>query len=157
MARKNSGKPWLHGASGWWCTTVGGKRKKLDKDYRVACRKLKALLSQKKRELSGAQDWLDTGFALLADEYLTDSKARKEAATYESRRYRLLRALRIQGTTVRVGELRRFHLAKLEQELANADYSPTTIKDTIAEVQGALNWFLLIIPPRRPNWRSAGR
>ena len=42
MARKSSGKPWLHGASGWWCATIGGKRKKLDKDYKVACRKLKA-------------------------------------------------------------------------------------------------------------------
>lgn len=140
MARKNSQKPWLHGASGWWCTTLGGRRKKLHRDYRVACRKLKALISQKKRELSGGHDWLDSAFAVLADEYLTDCKARKKASTYVSRRYRLLRALRTLGTKLRVGELRRLHLAKLEQELANADYSPTTIKDTIAEVQGALNW-----------------
>lgn len=140
MARKSSGKPWLHGASGWWCTTLDGRRKKLDKDYRVACRKLKALVSQRKRESAGAHDWLDIAFAELADEYLSDSKARKKAATYESRRYRLLRALRILGTSVRVGALRKFHLAKMERELVEADYSPTTIKDTIAEVQGVLNW-----------------
>ncbi len=115
MARKHSGKPWLHGASGWWCTTVDGKRKKLDKDYRVACRKLKALSVQQKRELAG-HDRLDVRLAELADEYLADSKARKKPATYESRRYRLLRALRILGTTVRVGELRKFHLAKIERE-----------------------------------------
>ncbi len=113
MARKNSGKPWLHGASGWWCTTVAGKRRKLDKDYRAACWKLKSLLSKQKRGGLGTHDWLDVSFAALADEYLTDSKARKKPTTYESRRYRLLRALRSLGTTVRVGDLRRFHLAKL--------------------------------------------
>jgi len=53
MARKPSDKPWLHGASGYWCATVNGKRRKLDKDYRVACRKLKALGSKKKREQAG--------------------------------------------------------------------------------------------------------
>ena len=80
MARKHSGKPWLHGASGWWCTTVDGKRKKLDKDYRVACRKLKALRSQQKREQAGGHDWLDVRFAELADEYLADSLGQKEAS-----------------------------------------------------------------------------
>lgn len=140
MARKPSGKPWLHGASGWWCTTIAGKRKKLDKDYRAACRKLKSLLNHQKRGLLGTQDWLEVSFAELADEYLSDSKARKKPATYQSRRYRLLRALRSLGTTVRVGDLRRFHLAKLEQELASKNYSPTTINDIIAAVQGALNW-----------------
>ena len=118
MARKLSGKPWLHGASGWWCTTVDGKRRKLDKDYRVACRKLKALRSEQKREEAGGHDRLDVRFAVLADEYLADSLARKKPATYESRRYRLLRAFRILGTAVRVGELRKFHLAKIERELA---------------------------------------
>ncbi len=140
MARKHSGTPWLHGASGWWCTTIDGKRKKLDKDYRVACRKLKALLSQRKREHAGGRDWLDIGFSELADQYLSDSKARKKPGTYQSRRYRLLRSLKILGTELRVGELRRFHLAKLEGELAGADYSPTTINDTISEVQAVLNW-----------------
>lgn len=140
MARRHSGKPWLHGASGWWCTTVDGKRRKLDKDYRVACRKFKALRSEKKRKQAGGHDWLDVRFAELADEYLADSKARKKAATYESRRYRLLRALRILGTSIRIGELRKLHLAKIEQELVKRDYSPTTIKDTIAEVQAVLNW-----------------
>lgn len=140
MARKHSGKPWLHGASGWWCTTVDGKRKKLDKDYRVACRKLKALQSEKKRKEAGAHDWLDMRYSELADAYLEDSEARKKPATYKSRRYRLLRALRVLGTSVRVGELRKFHLGKLERELVRSEYSPTTIKDTIAEVQAVLNW-----------------
>jgi hypothetical protein len=38
MARKASDKPWFHNASGWWCATLNGKRKKLDKDFVVACR-----------------------------------------------------------------------------------------------------------------------
>ena len=39
-----------------------------------------------------------------------------------------------------MGELRKFHLAKIERELSAKRYSPTTIKDTIAGVQGVLNW-----------------
>ena len=138
MARKNSGRPWLHGASGWWCTTVAGKRKKLDKDYRVACRKLKALATQQKRQRAGGSDWLDAPFSELADQFLADTKARKRPATYTSRRYRLLRALRILGTKVRIGELRKLHLARIERELSGGEYSPTTVKDTIAEVQAAV-------------------
>ena len=140
MARKSSGRPWLHGASGWWCTTVNKKRKKLDKDYRVACRKLKALRTQQKREEAGDREWLGAPFAVLADEYLADTKACKKPPTYVSRRHRLLGALRILGVTIRVGELRKFHLAKIEQEMSAKDYSPTTIKDTISVVQGAFNW-----------------
>jgi hypothetical protein len=36
MARKASDKPWLHNASGWWCATLNGKRKKLDKNFVAA-------------------------------------------------------------------------------------------------------------------------
>lgn len=140
MARRSSGRPWLHGASGWWCTTLNKKRKKLDKDYRVACRKLKALRTQQQREAAGGREWLGAPFAVLADEYQADIKARKPAVTSRSVRYRLLRALRILGTKLRVGELRKFHLTKIERELSAKDYSPTTIKDTIATVQGVFNW-----------------
>ena len=78
MARKSSGKPWLHGASGWWCATIGGKRKKLDKDYKVACRKLKARLTQAKRGDASGREWLDATFSELADEYLDHIKATKK-------------------------------------------------------------------------------
>jgi hypothetical protein len=82
MARKHSGKPWFHGASGWWCTTVNGKRKKLDRDYRVACRKLKALRCQQKREQVSGYDWLDAPFAQLCDDFLDDVKARRAEVTF---------------------------------------------------------------------------
>ena len=75
MARKSSGRPWPHGASGWWCTTLNGKRKKLDKDYRVACRKLKELRARQKREEAGDREWLGGSFAILADEYQADINA----------------------------------------------------------------------------------
>ena len=140
MPRKSTGKPWFHGASGWWCATVLGKRKKLDKDYRVACRKLKALQALAKRGEYGNRDWLNTSFSVLADEYLADVQARKKPETYRAMRYRLLRAIRILGVSVRLGELRKFHLAKIDQELHKSAYSPSTIKDTIAAVQGTLNW-----------------
>ena len=67
-------------------------------------------------------------------------KARKPASTYRSFRYKILRALRILGTILRVGEMRKFHLSKLEQALYTEEYSPTTIRDTIAMVQQVLNW-----------------
>lgn len=140
MARKPSGKPWLHGASGWWCATIGGKRKRLHKDYRAACRKLKALQTASKRGGLGERDWLDAPFSVLADEYLANVQAGKKPATYRSLRYRLLRAIRILGVSLLVGELRKFHLAKIDQELQSSGYSPTAVRDTIATVQGVFNW-----------------
>jgi integrase len=157
MARKSSDKPWLHGASGWWCTTIGGKRKKLDRDYKAACRKLKALRVQAKKGLVGNRDWWDAPFSQLADEYLDDIKARKKPTTYRAFRYGILRALKIMGTAVRVAELRKFHLAKIEQHMRKDDYSPTTIKDTITTVQGVLNWaveYELIDTTPLPRYRK---
>ena len=37
-------------------------------------------------------------------------------------------------------EFRKFHLARIEQEMAKGEYSPTTIKDTITTVQQVFNW-----------------
>ncbi len=140
MARKSSGKPWLHGASGWWCATISGKRKKLDKDYKVACRKLKARLTQAKKGDASAREWLDATFGELSDEYLEHIKATKKPASYRAFRYGILRALRIWGTRLRVCEVRKFHLSKIEQEMSKGEYSPTTIKDTITTVQQVFNW-----------------
>ena len=67
-------------------------------------------------------------FSVLADEYMADIKARKKPATYIAVRYSLLRALKILGSTLRVGEIRKLHLAKIEQSLTRAKYSSTTIK-----------------------------
>ena len=140
MARKPSDKPWLQGATGWWCATISGKRVYLDKDQKVACRKLKSLRRKAKHPQPANRDWLDAPFSELADEFLDDVKARKPAATYRNFRYCTLRALRVLGTTLRVGEMRKFHLAKLEQVLVKEEYSPTTIRDTIAMAQQVLNW-----------------
>ena len=76
----------------------------------------------------------------LADEYMADIQARKKPNTYRTVRFRLLRALRILGTTLRVGEVKKLHLAKIEQETAKAKLSPTTIRDTISSVQSVFNW-----------------
>ena len=140
MARKPNDKPWFHGASGWWCATIGGRRKKLDKDLKVACRKLKSLRRKAKHPQLANRDWLDAPFSELADEFLDDVKARRAATTYRSFRYKTLRALRILGTTLRVGEMRKLHLSKLEQAMVKEEYSPTTTRDTIAMVQQILNW-----------------
>ncbi len=49
MGRKPSDKPWLHTPSGYWCATVSGGREYLDRDYNVACRKLKPLRRKAKQ------------------------------------------------------------------------------------------------------------
>jgi hypothetical protein len=90
--------------------------------------------------LAGGREWLDQPFSVLADEYMADLKARKKPATYICVRYCLLRALRIFGSTLRVGELRKLHLAKIEQSMTKAEYSSTTTKHTIAAVQGVFHW-----------------
>lgn len=43
------------------------------------------------------------------------------------------------GTNLRVGDLRKLHLAKIEQEMAEG-FSPATVRDTIAAVQMTFNW-----------------
>ncbi len=141
MGRPRSKKPWHHAPSGYWCCTVNGKREYLDRDYKLACRKLNELRSKVKREEAGGKEWLDAPFAELVDEYLTDIKARRKSTTYVSARYRLLRALEVLGTKVRVGEVRKSHLAKIEANLTSSgSYSPTTIKDTLVIVSGVFNW-----------------
>ena len=139
MARKASEKPWFHSSSGFWCATVNGKREYLDKDYGCACRKLRQLKQDAKRQQAGVRDWLNEPFAVLADEYLADIKARRKQSTYVSCKARLLRALKILGTRLCVGELRKLHLAKIERKMIGK-YSSTTIKDTLVIVSGVLNW-----------------
>ncbi|MCA9214756.1 MAG: site-specific integrase [Planctomycetales bacterium] len=139
MARPKSDKPWFHKQSGYWCATLSGKRTYLDRDYRVAAKKLIALRAKEKRENAGGTEWLDVPFATLAGEYLTDIKKRRKPNTYRANRYRLLRALKILGTSLRVGEVKKFHLGKIEQELT-ATHSPTTVADTITAVQSVFNF-----------------
>ena len=137
MPRKPSDKPWPHTPSGYWCATVNGRREYLDKDYKAACRKLKALRSQAKREATGGREWLDATFA---DEFLADRKHHWKPDTYDVNRARLLSALRILGTCLRVVEFRKFHLAKIEREFRAKEYSPSTIRGTLTVVQGVFNW-----------------
>ncbi len=165
MARNSkiriSEKPWLHGASAWWCATVGGKRRKLDRDYKAACRKLKALQVQAKKGLVDNREWWDAPFSELADKYLDIIQVQKKPATYHNFRFAILRALTILGPTIRVNQLTAGHLEEIEialkkggegskesgvglkkgrSGLKKGGYSPTTIKNTIATVQGVLNW-----------------
>jgi integrase len=140
MARKPSDKPWLQGATGWWCATVAGKRVYLDKDYTAACRKLKSRRARAKKGVVEDRDWLDATFSELADEYLDHIKATKKPNSYSAFRYGILRALKILGPRLRVCEMRKFHMAKIHQAMAKAEYTTTTIKDTITTLRQVLNW-----------------
>lgn len=117
MPRKQSPEPWHHKSSGYWCATIAGKRTYLDLDYKIACRKLLELRAKEKREEAGGTEWLDAPFANLANEFLADLQKRRKPATYKANRYRLLRALKTLGTSLRVGEVRKLHVAKIEQEM----------------------------------------
>lgn len=161
MARRSSGKPWLHANSGYWCSTLDGERVYLDKDYRVACRKLKQRVADARRAEQGAGlDWLEAPIAELADEFLDHIQATKKPSTHESYRYRLLKALKIVGPRTRVVELGKLHLARIEARM-NKRYSPTTIKDTIATLQAVFSWAqkhdLLIDNPLAGYQKPAGR
>ena len=139
MSRQKATKPWHHQSSGYWCTTIAGKRHYLDRDYKIARRKLRELRAKEKREAAGVTEWLDEYFATLVHEYLTDLKERRKPSTYRGNRYRLLRCLKILGTDLRVGQIKKLHLVKIEQAMTG-NYSPTTIADTITCVQGVFNW-----------------
>lgn len=139
MPRRPADKPWLHKASQTWCITLDGKRQYLDRDYKVACRKLRKLRAEQERARQGGREWLDALFADLADEFLTDVKARRAAGTYRNYREQLLRAMKAFGTNLRVGDVRKLHLAKIEQVMAEG-FSPATVRDTIAAVQMTFNW-----------------
>lgn len=140
MARKPSEKPWLQGATSWWCATISGKRVYLDKDYTAACRKLKSLRARAKQEVVENRDWLNATFSDLADEYLDHIKDTKKTNSYRAFRFGILRGLKILGCSVRVCELRRLHMAKIHREMKKAGYSDTTIKDTITTFRQVLNW-----------------
>jgi site-specific recombinase XerD len=112
----------------------------LDKDYTAACRKLKSLRKQAKKGVIENRDWLNATFSELADEYLDHIEATKTPNSYLAFRYGILRALKILGPRLRVCEMRKFHIAKIHQVLAKAEYSPTTIKDTITTLRQVLNW-----------------
>ena len=81
-----------------------------------------------------------TSFAELANEHLSDRKYHWKPDTYDVNRARLLSALRILGTRLRVVEFRKFHLAKIEREFRAKEYSPSTIRGTLTVVQGVFNW-----------------
>jgi integrase len=140
MARRSTGKPWLHEKSGYWCTSVDRKRVYLDKDYKVACRKLRQLKADRKKSEQGAStEWLAAPIADLADEFLDDILARKKANTHTGYRYRLLIALKIIGPTTRVANIGKLQLIKIEQKMTG-HYSPSTIRDTIAVLQSVYGW-----------------
>ncbi len=141
MPRRPADKPWLHKASQMWCITLDGKRQYLDRDYKVACRKLRKLRADQERTRQGGREWLDAPFADLADEFLSDVKTRRAAGTYRNYREQLLRAMRAFGTNLRVGDIRKLHLAKIEQAMADG-FSSSTVRDTIAAVQMTFNWAL---------------
>lgn len=140
MPRKASTEPWLQNATGWWCATIGGKRVYLAKELPLARRKLKILLTRKRQESDFEREWLDAPFCELADLFLEKIKVHRKPATYTAYRYDLLRALRVLGKKVRVGNLRKSHLEDIETALTKQGRSPTTIHSTITTVQGVLGW-----------------
>jgi hypothetical protein len=75
----------------------------------------------------------------LADEFLDDAKARKEPRTYGGFKEMLTLAQKRLGTHLRVGEFKKFHLAKPEGALARA-CSPTTALKALHAVQRVFNW-----------------
>jgi hypothetical protein len=135
-------KPWFHSSSGFWCAQISGKRHYLDRDPGVALRKLKMLLQEIKRRDGFRREWLDAYFSDLADEFLDDVKARKKPATYRGYHEMLELAQKHLGTHLRVSELGKLHLTKLEGALTSG-YSPTTVFKAPHAVQRVFSWAVL--------------
>jgi integrase len=131
-------KPWFHAPTGFWCAQIAGRRHYLDRDPAVAQRKLNKLLQEQRRGDGVHREWLDAHFSDLADAFLDDVKLRKHPATYRSYQEMLELAQKHLGTGLRVGEVRKFHLTRLEQALQG--YSPTTVFKALQAVQRAFNW-----------------
>ena len=93
--------------------------------------------------------------------YVDVIKDKKKSATYHNFRYAILRALTVLGPRIRTSQLTAGHLEEIERALIKGGeatkknglslkdgrrglkkggYSPTTIKNTIATVQGVLYW-----------------
>jgi integrase len=138
-ARPQPRKPWFHAPSGFWCAQIAGKRHYLDRDPVVAQRKLKELLQDQKRGDANHRAWLDAPFCDLADEFLEDVKARRARATYSSYQEMLELAMRHLGTGLRVGDVHKFHLTKVEQAL-HGSYSSTTVFKCLHAVQRVFAW-----------------
>lgn len=140
MARPQSTKPWFHTASGFWCVTRGGKRVYLDRDRTKAQRRLNQLLADERQPDTSARAWLEQPFNVLADEFLEDVQCRRSGRTYADYQWTLERALLGLPAGVLVGDVRKLHLAKIEQVLTAKGDSCTTIFKCLHAVQRVFNW-----------------
>ena len=139
MSNREPFEPWFHQASGFWCKKVRQKVHYLARNYKTAKKRLRQLLEAKEAGDPLACQWLAAPFATLADEFLNDIQALRAAGTYRNNREQLLRALQIIGPAIRVGEIRRFHLRKIERAMVGK-YSAATVRDTLSSVQHVFNW-----------------
>jgi len=119
----------------------------LDRDYKVAKRKLARILRDRERANAGHRDWLDATFAELFDEFLDSKEARPEV--YRDYKYRLSRALKILGLDLRVGAVNEGHLDDVRDGMAagkyrkdGKPYSWSTIRDSLSSVQSVFRWAL---------------
>ena len=74
---KDAFEPWFHEASGFWCKKVKRKLHYLAKVYQTAKRRLRIILESKETDSVLANDWFAAFFSVLANEYLSDVKARR--------------------------------------------------------------------------------
>jgi len=126
MARRSTGKPWLHEKSSYWCTSVDRKRVYLDKDYKVASRKLRQLKADLKRSEQGASnEWLNAPIADLADEFLDDEAIRNH----------------VEG---KFGQAkRRFGLGRIMAKLASTSAAQISLSFLVMNLEESLRRFFL--------------
>ena len=94
------------------------KTQSLRRVCRTAKQKLAGLLSERDEESFLNRDWTKTRFIVFAIEYLADVKARRTPATFRKYRELICRALKIRGTSILVGDLRRIYLSNFEHKMA---------------------------------------
>ena len=138
-----------------WYVVLDGKHVPLGPDREKAFEQYHSLMASRGRTesipvIEGSIE--EVPFAILAAKYLESLKLRSTKAGYTGMRFRIIRALKILGTSLRVSELRKHHLSDLRDTMTRLGapprkkdgprlpYSPTTIKDTLAAVQAVTAW-----------------
>lgn len=145
MPRKPSATPSWHKASQQYCCFVCRETKYLGKDLEAATIQMRQMLlaaaqKQPNKPVVTQSEVHGMALAELFVMYIQDVEGKRKANTIRSVRERLVRATKTIDPETPVGQIRKFHLSTLESAMMKEEYSPTTVKDTLAAVMQVFRW-----------------
>lgn len=136
-------KPWSRVRRGkrLWYVTIAGHQHPLGDDEQAAWDEYHKIMNRIGQGTpEEACRGLEVPLRELFAAYLADTKAKRKHRYFEEQQRRLTHVGKMIGGTTLASEIRRFHLAKVERDMVQAGYSPTTINDTMASLQAVFAW-----------------